>query len=207
MKLKLVSDFHDFYDMWFDRDGDTVLERVTTSGLSRGPMLNFLNTHGVETVRFGTCSELLIDGCKKLVVYKDVNSHCGDGKILMDAENAAISFPNYLGSEYNPITIGESIRHLQFGKLWFKIKYKSVDDWRSNCGSDVDIHIIDVGESYHPTIDAPIFAIDFVETPSGLLAVDYNIAPGCRWTGIEQYVKPKVVVDSIKTAIERQKLN
>ena len=64
MKLKLVSDFHDFYDMWFDRDGDTVLERVTTSGLSRGPMLNFLNTHGVKTVRFGTCSELLIDGCK-----------------------------------------------------------------------------------------------------------------------------------------------
>lgn len=203
VKVKLVTDFYDIYDIWFDREGDTVLERLTTSGLSRGPMLRFLNDKGIQTVRFGTCEELSAIGCKKVVVYKDTNTHCGNGKILMDAMDATMSFPNFLASEYCPLHKGVSIRHLQLGELWFKLQYKSVDDWRSNCGSDVDIKVLDCGVGYHETIDAPIFAIDFVETADGLMAIDYNIAPGCRWTGIEQLVKPKVIAESIKSAIEK----
>ena len=202
MKVKLVSDFRDFYDIWFDRDAKFVFERITTSGLSRGAMLNFLKNSKVRTVRFGTCEEMYMTGCKDVVVYTDTHSHRGENKVLMSASNANMSMPNYLCSEYIGFEKGVSIRHLQLGEYWFKLQYKSKDDWRSNCGTDVDIEMLNTGFGYHETIKAPIFAIDFVKSEQGLLAVDYNIAPGCGWTGVNEIVSAKEIADSIKKTIE-----
>lgn len=202
MKVKLKSDFHDFYDIWFDSEADFVFERFTTSGLSRGAMLNFLKNSGVNVIRFGTCEEMYSLGCEDVVVYTDTHLHRGEGKVLMSASNAKMSMPNYLCSEYIGIKRGISIRHLQLGEYYFTLEYKSKDDWRSNCGYDVDIRILNAGFGYHNTIKAPIFAIDFVHSENGLLAVDYNIAPGCGWTGINELVSAKEIADSIKKTIE-----
>lgn len=203
MKVKLKSDFMDFYDLWFDREAEYTLQRLTKSGMSRDQMFKFLTEHNVPTVQYGTPQELKSNGFQgRVVVYTDLNAHRGDGKLLMTVNDALLSMPNYLCSRYSSTVPGLSIRHLQLGEYWFKLRYTSVDDWRSNCGSDVDILLLDVGIGYHSTIRAPVFAIDFVQANDGLLAVDYNIAPGCAYTGIEQFVKPKEIADSIKKTIE-----
>lgn len=199
MEVKLITNFRDFYDIWFDPCAKHELRRVTTDGMNRSEMFKFFRKNEIATVKYGSSEAMYLAGCEKLVVYTDLNSHCGEGKLLMTASEAVNQLPNYLASEYNPIKRGESFRHLQLGNFWAWMRYKSKDDWRSNNG-EVDIDLLEVDCGYHPKVKLPIFAIDYIETPSGLLAIDLNIAPGARGIGLEGVITPRETAKSIKRA-------
>ncbi len=201
MKLKLRTDFFDYYDHWFDLDGQ-VFERLSTGGMSRGEMFKYLNDHGIRTAGYGKVHTFASMGpsISHVVVYTDEQCHRGDGKLLLALGEALRDYPDTLASVYIKQGIGISHRHLQIGEYHFWLRYQS-RDWRSNCG-DVDITLLDCGVGYHPTIDQPLFAIDFVGEDRRL-AVDFNIAPGIRGSGVEGLLSGKEVVDAIKEAYFR----
>jgi hypothetical protein len=136
----------------------------------------------------------------------DEYAHCGEGKIVIPLHKAMENYPNHLCSLFIAPLPGAatSLRCLQIGDRRFLLQYTSRDDWRSNCG-DVEITILAQKQEYHPKINLPLFAIDFIANTGELLAVDFNTAPQIRHTGIENLLPAKEAAEVIKkAAIERK---
>lgn len=206
IKLKLESDFRDWYDWAFDSKGDVVFRRVTTDGMSRREMLCFLEKAGFNPPRHGFFESMV--ECDKIVLYTDERSHRGDGKKIVSVkeilkEGKFGDYEEYYCSEYiegPPV----STRLLQIGWMGWMLEYKSDDEWRSNCGN-VEIKILGPNHGLKRWMDYPLWAVDFVKDKDGKLhAVDFNIAPGVGGTGLEDEVKGAEVVGLIRGHIEDQ---
>jgi len=215
MKIKLKSDFIDYYDHWFDREGQ-IFERMSRSGMSRREMFDFFGKIGLETPPHGTPKQVfntLSDYEKEMeslaqkstmnlvdvVVYLDEFAHRGEGKILIPLMKAIKEYPDTLCSRYFPtLPIGaSSLRYLQIGDKIFWLRYTS-NDWRSNCG-DVNIEVLaQEKDGFHPRIDLPLFAVDFILGPNCFFAIDFNTAPGVKETGVEDILSAKEAVAAIK---------
>lgn len=200
-RVRLRSDFLDYYDHHFDRDG-IMYWRLANGGITRAAALKLLKLCNFPVPRW---SMRVPDGIKPeamVVVHHDQNAHRGDGKELVAARNAP---PNTLVEEYIDGSYGESTRYLQIGDKSFWLSYKSKDDWRSNVG-DVDITLIREADNEHKHISVlPLFAIDFVTAKDRTqYAIDFNSAPGIGGTPIEALLKPAQVVALIKAWLERR---
>ena len=215
LKLQLKTDFHDYYDHWFDREGQ-IFERMSHSGMSRREMFDFFEQIGLKTPPYGTPKgilESLSDFEKKMenlvqgdnfnlidvVVYLDETAHRGEGKVLMPLMKAIQDYPNTFCSRYYPTlqTGSSSLRYLQIGDKVFWLRYTS-DDWRSNYGN-VNITVLSQEkDGFHSKINLPLFAIDFILGPNFIWAIDFNIAPGIKGTGIENILPAKEAVAAIK---------
>jgi hypothetical protein len=53
---------------------------------------------------------------------------------------------------------------------------------------------------FHTRIKRPLFAVDFVGYGGGLVAIDFNLAPGLRGTGLENVLSPSEVYRLIEVA-------
>lgn len=199
MKIVLRSDFHDYYDHWFDvlirpDDPHKVFQRFTHQGLTRPEQFAYLASQGLCVPLHGSPRHLL-SICPTIVVYDDVEAHRGLGKRLVsssaDINNASFA------SEYLPSAV-TSHRLLAIGDKRYHLVYKSNDDtWRSNVG-DVDITLED---SLLPDLreqNCPLYAIDFVLAKQGMIAIDFNTAPGIRGTGLEDILTSKEVATAIR---------
>lgn len=146
------------------------------------------------------------------MAYTDLNAHVGEGKELWHI-NKWQSNPHMGGTErysdkwetfcsaYVDGPYGVSWRRLQVGPHVFWIEYTSNSDWRSNCGEgDIELLEYKLNEGYHPNIRLPLFAIDFVHGKKDMYAVDFNIAPGIRGSGVEKVLKPDHAVQAIEEA-------
>jgi len=224
MKVKLVTDYRDYYDHWFDL-GDDIYEyhRMTTGGPQKDEQFHILKKMGFKIPKIGTVTELYDkylhsdawcesgnlppDEFYKVVVYQDQKKHCGEGKTLMTLKDAFEYYPFKFASEYiQPDLTGgvRSWRWLQIGYRPFLLEYKSNDSWRSNCG-DVDVQVIQESliHNFVDSVEHPLWAIDFLVMPDmERIAIDFNIAPGIKWSGVDNILEPKVVADTIKETIE-----
>jgi hypothetical protein len=213
MKIKLKSDFIDYYDHWFDREGQ-IFERMSHSGMSRRDMFDFFEKIGLETPPHGTPKQVFnsLSDCGEgncislidVVIYLNGTSHRGEGKILLPLMKAMQEYPTFFCSLYYPtMQIGAaSLRYLQIGDKIFWLRYTS-NDWRSNYG-DVKIEVLSQEkDGFHPRIDLPLFAVDFIFGPN-LYAIDFNIAPGVKGTGVEDILSAKEAAAAIKKWFERK---
>lgn len=223
MKIRLKTDFHDYYDHWFDAEG-VEFERFSRQGRGRREALEYLSDIGLKTPPYGTPREVMVKTNNRLlerelelqkdskyllsvVVYLDENAHRGEGKVLMPLQEALNKYPNHLCTLFIPPIPGKSVsmRHLQIGKKAFWLRYTSSDDWRSNCGN-VEIEVIkQEKDGYHPKIHYPLFAIDYIANTDKMLAVDLNVSPGLKGTGIENILTGKEVAHLISEAINYYK--
>lgn len=210
VKVKLESDFKDYYDHWFAGSwdkSDIVFERFTYSKTSKLEDFILLKSLGFCIPKIGTVSQLdamLLDKFSKVVVYLNDHAHAGEGKRLLSLESALVLYPNHFASEYiinKDYEYSESYRYLRVGSKTFWLKYVSYDDWRSNCG-DVDISIIDFDVNLTVPQLNPLFAIDFIKTNNKLIALDYNSSPGLKWTGVEDIMTGKEVFNEIVNLLE-----
>lgn len=219
MKVQLRSDFADYYDHCFDLDG-IPFERYSRQGRGRRAALDYFTEIGIPTPPYGTPREVIKQTNQRLlererefqsdskyllsaVVYLDENAHRGEGKVLMPLQEALNKYSNHLCTLFIPPLPGKSIsmRHLQIGKKAFWLRCISRDDWRSNCGN-VEIEIIkQEKEGYHPHIHQPLFTIDYIANSEEMLAVDLNVSPILKGTGLENILSGKEVADLIKEAI------
>ena len=224
VKIKLCSNFVDTYDHYMDvTDCDTTFNRRTDGGPNRIEMLTMLESMGFDVPACGIIRRIYegsiqgLDGVDQVqkdkylkdmefVVYTDLNSHCGEGKVKLGLGEAFEKYPDCFATQYlrnSHDGSGDSIRLLVIGDKQFWMEYKSKDDWRSNVG-DVDIKEIKITD--RPILNhikIPLYAIDFVR-PNGygkIFAVDFNVAPGIKDTPAEEAFKPQEIANLIKQKI------
>lgn len=222
MRVKLISDFVDIYDHYFDVvDCDVVFSRKTTDGPNRIEMLHMLEAMGLDTPAHGLVSDIYNQSISAFqddkeadeytnnltfVVYTDIDSHCGDNKLKLSLKEAFSKYPDCYATSFvktSSDNSGSSLRMLSVGdkKLW--MMYKSTSDWRSNCG-DTSITEISVGDSpVLKNVRVPLYAIDFVQALDGrLFAVDFNVSPGVKDTPAATKFKPSqiagLIIDKIR---------
>lgn len=219
-KIYLRSDFTDYYDYHFNSYSPNYLRftRLSKSGMSRQEMFEFFTKLGISTPIYGKVKEVglqlekdynkinpkFIEQYQQVVVYLDQNCHRGEGKIKVSIQEGLNKYPNLFCSQYIVNTRsgnGLSWRHLQIGDLPLWLEYSSENDWRSNCG-DVEIKILEQDQpQFHPKICNPLWAIDFVFNGIRLHAIDFNIAPQVKGTGIENILSAKDCANAIKRGI------
>jgi len=208
MKLKLKSDFYDWYDHAFDLDGMT-FQRISKSITTRKQDLESLKNLGFRVPRFGKVidfyHEILthkqhpeITPVIQVVVHTDPKAHRGEGKVLLSTTEAFLRHPHDFCVEYIPSN-RKSQRLLCVGKRTFWIEYESKDDWRSNMG-DVNFKVLDQIPE-RPRFFLPMFAIDFVGKEK-LYAIDLNIAPGLE--PLKGIMTASEIVDELKNWLEKK---
>lgn len=209
MKIRLISDFIDVYDPWFDQNPNLpIFRRVVKDGIGRPAQLSLMALFGLPVPPHGPVWALADCRCSHLVLYKDVHAHWGEGMILLPKDEALIKWPEFYASGYIEPTEGKAVsyRYISIGGVEFWLKCRSTDAWRSNCGR-VDVQLLFREEWPKLTFEipqfAPLFALDFVLSDSGLVAVDYDSAPLIRGTGIEKYMRPEAIAAAIKDAFIR----
>lgn len=207
-----MSDFRDYYDHYFDRDGFE-LRRVTTDGPSRSEMFKLFKGSRIHTPRNGFVKDMPSD-VKWMVVYQDESLHRGEGKLLMPAVEARQSYPELYCSEYlsfpkNEPTMsykekyfGSSWRELVIGNNYFFLHYINCDDWRSNVGDDIRIELNSEHRGKRPKKDLhyPLYAIDYVfdDQVGDFAAVDLNVAPGIGGSPVEEVLSGSLLVAELK---------
>jgi hypothetical protein len=123
-------------------------------------------------------------GDLRCVVYLDEYAHQGDGKVLLPLAEAVERYPDHLGSllvsSQGPPVI---YRLARFGRwaFWLRQEGRS-DDWRSN-QRDSERLLAKVHCEEPNPIPRVLWAIDFVPSPFGLLALDFNTAPQLETVG------------------------
>jgi hypothetical protein len=222
--VKLISDFNDYYDHCFDNRG-AEFRRVTTDGPNKVELFDLLKKAGFTLPPHGRVVEVMNAywdeerrPVRGLVVYDDLQAHCGKGKRLVQTsrckwdgclsrlpelnELCAKFCTAYLGvgaGYADPRGPSVSWRLLQISPHRFWIEYTSKDDWRSNCG-DCDCSVIgfELDAGPYPKLEAyKLFAVDFV-IGKHLYAIDFNVAPGIRDTVVEVVLKAREVVEAIE---------
>lgn len=223
VNVKLNTDFIDMYDHWFDLEGELVLNRRMNQGPNRIEMYKMLNAVGLKTPKFGMVADLYKDlasqwGGKdamqkaeygkliEMVVYTDLTSHVGEGKIKVSLEEARDQYPGHFASQFIPTSktyASRTERLLVVGRHHLWIEYISKDDWRSNCG-DVQMTGLDPNFTHggRPVqineLQIPLYAIDFVAVGNERLAIDFNVSPGIKGTPGEEMMTGKEIAYAIK---------
>lgn len=225
--LKLVSDFHDYYDFCFNPNGNREFRRMTTEGPLRREAFRLLEGVGIHTPRHGIVRDMSAD-VKWMVVYLDENSHRGEGKELVPASDARQRYPDLYCSEYLSLStnkvgeewvrtlnepvlsykgknFGSSWRELVIGSRSFWLHYINCDDWRSNVGDDIRIELDTERVRFRPKRDLkyPLYAIDYVwdDTKGDFAAVDVNTAPGIGGSPVQNTFPARQVYQEITSWI------
>lgn len=224
MSIRLNSDFRDYYDFAFPSEGDHTFDRIagdrTMSKLEQFRLLSGLGLR-VPFVALGRDlpTQTPLQSSDLVVVYTDDRAHCGEGKKLVSLSALLIADKELLCSQWinttGLLSRATSYRLLQIGGRSWLLRYDGEGGWMSNHCEDTQIFI--EGEclgfqrwSNHVIDGLPLFAIDFVvpvhaPTPETIddvirdgYAVDFNSAPGMRWTGMDDLLSAIEVCNLIE---------
>jgi len=209
--IKLVSDFHDYYDHNFAygpyAKTKHQLNRNSNNGMHKYTQLYLMKTLGFTVPPNGTVESLLDQfPYPELVVYTDPFLHRGEGKELISAKHAINKYPDLFAIPYiensNSILGSVTIRILWIGDVGFELQYSSghywKGDWRSNYGDEVHIKLISTMYINRPQANYPLFAIDLIEDIVGKRwAIDFNTAPGIKDTPIQDLYQPRQIAQFI----------
>jgi len=149
-KVKLVSDFMDYYDHWFDKFNTTWrFERsMVDPHMPRSRALDLMDKVGCYTPCHGTLDYVSYQygtPDEKYVVYYDEFAHAGEKKKLVYNEAAQDMHGSFYASRYVPLPkdiieagwSALSYRVLVIGdNNHFTICYASKNSWMSNVDSD-----------------------------------------------------------------------
>jgi hypothetical protein len=203
-RVYLRSDFPDYYDHHFEArlgmPGEICFRRFTTDGEPRDGMWRTLERMGFAVPIWGTLFDLRskLSDRDMVVVHFNPHAHRGEGKQLLSFGSAKATYQGTTLAQRFVGTGGKSRRWLKIGSECWELRYTS-NDWRSNVG-DVTVEV--VGERVAFCDDPALIAVDLVEGDGdALYAVDLNIAPGMRGTGLEDVLKPARVAALIKESV------
>jgi hypothetical protein len=175
--------------------------------MNRIEMFKFLEEHNIPTAQNGYVDKIVtysdIKYNNEFIIYTDLDAHRAEGKIKISAKEALEEYKDYYCSRYMNFEYGISYRELIIGDIYCLLKFYS-HDWRSNYG-DVDVKIIRVKRDWQNlhSIDLPLYAIDYIKKHDRYYAVDFNIAPQIKGTGLEDIISAKEVVDEIRKKVEK----
>jgi len=209
MKVRLRSNFRDYYDQAFSNVEGPYFSRFDNVGPTRPEMLVKLARHGYLVPRFGKVSDFacpLNTPPSQVVVHDDITAHCGTGKRLVSFDQV-LGSPDAFAVEYIRPFEGRAVSHrwLGVGRRRFLLRYESAEsDWLSNLESRVELvsEHHDVPGKYVPT--TPLWAIDFVRCAqtNAYYALDLNLSPGL--SPLAGVLPPAEVVEEIALHLDTQ---
>ncbi len=215
--MQLLTDHEQWYDVLFDGTGP-VFHRMafTRGGLSKRQQFALLETMGHRTPAHGPAAALrarlaltsnragtfpAAADVVRCVVYHDELAHRGEGKEVMRLGEAARHFPDKLVAVFHePPEPGLSFRFIRLGHLGFWQRQQSQSgDWRSNQRDDETVL-----ERQTLSVPQPVarvlWAVDFIPSAEGLLAVDFNTAPDLTALGESGLLTAKEVRAELEAA-------
>ena len=221
--MQLDTDFRDYYDYAFPREGSKIFSRIANDrSMSKLDQFHLLQKLNLRTPMYGSPEILSANGLSNddlVVVYTDDKAHCGEGKKLVDLGLALQDHPCCLCSQWintsGNFDNSTSYRLLQIGDRAFWLRYEGIGGWMSNHCEDTNIYV----ETECKPINAevlrhyPLLAIDFVfpvskpyEDKVNLIdgyAIDFNSAPGMKWTGMDDILQPFEVYNLLADFVDR----
>lgn len=212
--MKLLADHSQWYDSIFDGEG-AVFHRMAfgRGGLAKRAQLALFDRIGLETPPHGRVRSLAARVASKpfgappfardvsCVVYEDELAHRGQGKRLLPVREAVVTHPDHYATLFvPPVDRAVIYRHVRFGRLGFWIRQVTRgDDWRSNVIDDEEVMSRTLHDEPRP-VSRVLFAIDFLPTPFGLLAIDFNTAPELESLGEAKVVERSELRDELVRA-------
>lgn len=211
--ISLQSDFQDYYDEHFPKEGDTVFERLTTHELPRKDIYTFLTKHKFVSPLYDKPKKFLkvLKMDQVVISFSNSNRHDGGEKQVMSYKEALKHYGDKGMAVYSNSNKGETFRYLKIGKEAFFMKMKSETDWNSNVDTIYSDHerVAKEDDLKFKPIDAPLYAVDFVyfTNPKGrdhMIAIDINFAPKLSGTGLEAIVSGEEVASLISEWFEEK---
>lgn len=214
LKLRLESDYKDYYDGAFDQGG-AVLYRMGDRPLSLERSMKLLSKLGLPVPLCGPVRTVYTDvlhnwqrgmGMHRTDAYVVVAP--GGYKQLLPLPVALASCPEEFCIEYVPETpehprcLGSStLRFLFVGGRCFTFERSSADDWRSGCG-DVTERLLseEVTPPWRERVNDPLLVVDAVRSQvwSRTVAVAVSLTPFLANTPLAAHLSPQAVVEAIK---------
>lgn len=217
-KIRLKSDFHDYYDHWLA--GSHEKATVTFNRSSRGARnrledFAILKNAGFSLLEHGTPREVyrslglernkVMAQFVSVVVHTDEYAHAGEGKVKLPILDAMKRYPKSFSTQYLPANaqeLGISFRLLVIGRWRCILQYSSKNDWRSNVG-EVEVKLLGYGKNGAlDNIILPLYAIDLLALKNEMVAIDFNSAPRIKGTGIEQFLSAKDAANELQIGLD-----
>jgi hypothetical protein len=212
--MRLLTDYRQFYDVLFDETGP-VFHRTafTRGGLSKKSQLEWFERLNLKTPPHGPvtalASNLLAPNAVGLppeqwleearcVVYLDEFAHGGSGKAIMSLAAAMEKHPQAYASNYvAPPGNAVSYRHARIGRIgvWLR-QVGASGEWRSNRADRETV----LRRDWNPepaVVSRVMWAIDFIPSAQGLLAIDFNTAPDLDTLGETGAVGPAEILEEL----------
>lgn len=206
--IRLVSDFHDFYDHHFagsfQKDLPVYERWSDPTPRDRAEDHRLLRAAGLEAPVGRPLVDWSTDAA--LVAYTDPCAHRGAGKLrgtIGELRAKGVHPEAHAVLWYGDPEGGRSLRLLSVGRshYWLTYTQRAAGEWRSNVG-DVEVAMAGdvMGRLYERAMEAagrlqyalqePLIAIDFVRVAqphrdARWVAIDLNTAPGIRGTPVE----------------------
>ncbi len=219
-RIRLVSDFRDYYDEVFDPDGRVFFRNRFKKGSKRqmlGTLSRMLSESGFSVIPHGLVLEMpsVIKRFYKtqdsigdfLVVSSRLVVYAEGTKLLAPIGVAMELYPKEFSTLYIftwPFSGSSSIRWLQIGRIVAILKYVSYTSWNSREG-EVDVIVKRIWRVEKPIklFGSPIFALDFVSDGKRLYALDMEVNPVLQGTGVEEYVSPEEIKEEVSVSLEK----
>lgn len=226
MKIKLNSDYLDYYDFFFDLDGKEFYRRAAKpNGYSKPQQFDLLSSYFgykvppnatvrefyAQSVRTAKCYNPAYNSSEQLVVYLDNYAHAGNDKIVWSIAGSMVELENgpnlyaslFLPTTEDPLNHSISYKYIKFGMHYALFKIECFNGWRTNSGN-LDIVLIKHGleEDLQKLIWNPLYSIDMIRYNGEYYAVDLNTAPGMRGLGMHHEYAGQEIVDSIRRWFE-----
>jgi hypothetical protein len=198
--MQLLTDYQQFYDGIFD-GRPPVFHRMafTRGGLDKPAQFRLFAALGLPAPPHGTVTELqerfrrpgtpfawpeAVARDVWCVVYTDELAHRGEGKMLVPLSEAAKRHPACFASLFvAPAGEPVAFRHVRFGGLAYWLRQSGARaGWQSN-RADQEQVLSKCRVAGPNPVPRVLWAIDFIPSPNGLLAVDFNTAPDLTTLG------------------------
>ncbi len=214
--MRLETDYAQWYDEVFDGTGATFHRQAfARGGLTKRAQFALFQQLGLATPPHGHVADLAashrvppawaaparawIDELE-VVVYLDELGHAGAGKIKLALGDALTSHPRHFASLFIPLRHPAVIlRHVRFGRLACWLRQEGGEDWRSNRGDRERVVSQTISTDPNP-IPRVLWAIDFLPSAHGLLAIDFNTAPDLATLGETGAVPPLALREELELA-------
>ena len=216
--MRLITDYPQYYDAIFDGTGPVFHRRAFgRGGLAKREQFALFEKLALATPPHGPVRELAarhpgpcLWGTSlgpwwaeeiQLVVYEDEYAHAGAGKRRMPLGRALAECPDAWASLYlPPARRAVGFRHVRIGRIGIWLRQEGGEgEWRSNRRDTETVLDRRRHEEAFP-VPRVLWAIDFIPSPAGLLAVDFNTAPELATLGETQAVGAGEILEELEFA-------
>ncbi len=196
--VSLASNYLDYYDHYFSREGDLLFERYHAKVKNRIETFDYLNSeygfpvplHGKVVdldTHFRESGNSMAD--LKLVVYTSIV----DKGCLVSIEDAMLNYKENFASIYIPHSFEDSLVTARAYSIcgnvfWVNYINDTKEEWRSNYGDDFGVYFVGIDSFWKKHSPFLVYSIDFIPTEKGMVAFDFDIYPRIWGSGIENEI-------------------